>query len=476
MDLLVTILSLLLSLLPMKETADKRTVQIPPICFRVDKTVYDPDYLGNRASVDSLVRLVEKVGEENVESIHVIAYASPEGWLFHNNELAKKRAYELRWLFRNTFPGIHYTKISCESGGESWSLLRERVAADPGLDEPSRERILKILDDGSLSNEMLKRKMKDLGGLYEYFLRTHYRHLRLGLTTITVRIMSPAEDSLPGAFSAEGNESSTGVLSTEGSESFSGVADTVAIRESVKDSLVADKPLKDSVIKGDAFPPREEGNIVESVDSQADKCHFAEDAAELEPRRPLLGISTNIPYDLTFVPGYGLTSIPSFSIEFYPNSGRYTFGADVEWPMWQHWDRHEFMQIQNVTLWARRYFKPVEDRFKGAYLFGNLNAVRYGIGWDEEGWEGEGVGASLGIGYKRYFGASRFFFDTGIGMGVFWSRYDPYVYGNDAKRWYYYDYAGKPEDFQERSKRLLWTGPTRLYFSIGYDLLMRKKK
>ena len=442
MDLLVTILSLLLSLLPMKETADKRTVQIPPICFRVDKTVYDPDYLGNRASVDSLVRLVEKVGEENVESIHVVAYASPEGWLWHNNELAKKRAYELRWLFRNTFPGIHYTKISCESGGESWSLLRERVAADPGLDEPSRERILKILDDGSLSNEMLKRKMKDLGGLYEYLLRTHYRHLRLGLTTITVRIMSPAE----------------------GSESFSGVADTVAIREPVKDSLVADKPLKDSTITGFALQPAQGSEVVENADNQEDKRHA------------LLGISTNIPYDLTFIPGYGLTSIPSFSIEFYPNSGRYTFGADVEWPMWQHWDRHEFMQIQNVTLWARRYFKPVEDRFKGAYLFGNLNAVRYGIGWDEKGWEGEGVGASLGIGYKRYFGTSRFYFDTGIGLGVFWSRYDPYVYGNDAKRWYYYDYAGKPEDFQERSKRLLWTGPTRLYFSIGYDLLMRKKK
>ncbi len=452
MDLLVTILSLLLSMLPVKETADKRTVQVPPICFRVDKTVYDPDYMDNRASVDSLVRLVEKVGEENVESIHVIAYSSPEGWLWHNDELAKKRAYELRWLLRCTFPGIHYTKITCESGGESWGLLRGCVADDPGLDEPARERIFRILDDGSLSNEMLKRKMKDLGGLYEYLLRTHYRHLRLGLTTITVRIMSPAEDSLPGAFSAEESESSTGV------------ADTLAIREPDKDSLVADKPLKDSTITGFALQPAEGSEVVENADNKKDRRHA------------LLGISTNIPYDLTFIPGYGLTSIPSFSLEFYPDSGRYTFGADVEWPMWQHWDRHEFMQIQNVTLWARRYFKPVEDRFKGAYLFGNLNAVRYGIGWDEKGWEGEGVGASLGIGYKRYFGASRFFFDTGIGMGVFWSRYDPYVYGNDAKRWYYYDYAGKPEDFQERSKRLLWTGPTRLYFSIGYDLLMRKKK
>ena len=47
---------------------------------------------------------------------------------------------------------------------------------------------------------------------------------------------------------------------------------------------------------------------------------------------------------------------------------------------------------------------------------------------------------------------------------------------NEATGWYYYDYLGKPEDFKERSKRLLWFGPTRLYFSIGYDLLMRKKR
>ena len=102
--------------------------------------------------------------------------------------------------------------------------------------------------------------------------------------------------------------------------------------------------------------------------------------------------------------------------------------------------------------------------------------MRYGIGFDDKGWIGEGLGGSVGIGYKKYFGSSRFFFDTGLALGVLWSRYDPYIWGNEATGWYYYDYLGKPEDFKERSKRLLWFGPTRLYFSIGYDLLMRKKR
>ena len=96
----------------------------------LDKTTYDPSYMDNKASVDSVVRLVNRVGEDHVESIHVVAYSSPEGWLWHNNELSKKRAYELRYLFRKLFPGIQYTKITCEPGGESWGLLREMVDAD----------------------------------------------------------------------------------------------------------------------------------------------------------------------------------------------------------------------------------------------------------------------------------------------------------------------------------------------------------
>ena len=56
-------------------------------------------------------------------------------------------------------------------------------------------------------------------------------------------------------------------------------------------------------------------------------------------------------------------------------------------------------------------------------------------------------------------------------LGALWA----YVWGDDATHWYYYDYSGTPEDFKERSKRFLWLGPTRVYFSIGYDLIRRKK-
>jgi hypothetical protein len=134
------------------------------------------------------------------------------------------------------------------------------------------------------------------------------------------------------------------------------------------------------------------------------------------------------------------------------------------------------MQIQNVGLWARRYFKPQEGHFEGLYMSAGANVYRYGIGWDAKGWEGEGLGASVGVGYKRMIGRSRWWFDTGIDLGGLVSKYDPYVYGFDATGRYYYDYGGKPEDFQERQHLMLWFGPTRAYFSIGLDIFAPKKK
>ena len=145
--------------------------------------------------------------------------------------------------------------------------------------------------------------------------------------------------------------------------------------------------------------------------------------------------------------------------------------------MWKHWDEHRFFQIQNVTLWTRRYFKTCGDRFRGLYLLGSVNGARFGIGFNADtGWEGEGLGASLGIGHKWLLGRSRLFIDAGVALGVFYAQYDPYVFGNDVTQRYYYDYIGDPTAFRERNHRWLWFGPTRAYISLGIDLFNRKRR
>ena len=191
-----------------------------------------------------------------------------------------------------------------------------------------------------------------------------------------------------------------------------------------------------------------------------------------------IAVSTNLPYDLTYFPGYGITSIPSLGVEYYPSGHkRFSFGLDFECPFWAHYDTHRFLQANNLTLSSRWYFqKGYKGDYHGLFLYAGAGAARYGIGWDAHGWQGEGFHLSAGLGWKFALGRkSRFFMDMGLAGGWFHSRYDPYVYGYDATGWYYYDYTGLPENFIKRNQALDWFGPTRVWISIGMELFKRSK-
>lgn len=541
--LFVSVILAWLNLFTAQPETVEREVDLPPIYFRWDKSSHDATYAQNRKAANSIIDMIKLIGPQKIEYAQLVAYASPEGVREHNLKLSRARAYEIRWLIRQKAPSIS-SKIRIRAGGEGWVLLRARVQADKRISDKSREKILRILDDQSISDDTRKWRLANrlgsdprVGELWPYLLKTHYPKLRA--CTITIRFKAepgtplaeighPVEEaSTPKASDAASanvpaptQEPATGSTTTTATATEATTTSTTAAESTTADESDAAKETaqtteatttgsSSSNVDAAKTTPADSSAAAEALSPEA----AATEAAEGTPpegratrgteaggpstdggvspqgelpkeespsaartRIPVVAVSTNLIYDLTYIPGYGLTSIPSFSLEYYPSAGRWTFGADVEWPMWQHFDTHRFMQINNITLWGRRYFKEKNESFKGLYLLGSLGANRYGVGWNEKGWIGEGIHGSAGIGWKKYLGRSRFFFDTGLALGVFWSRYDPYVYSNEATGWYYYDYTGKPADFTERSKRLLWFGPTRAYVSIGYDLFTRRRK
>ena len=389
--------------------------------FPWNNTEYRPDYFGNAQAADSILALLSRLGEDCIYHVDVVAYASPEGPYNHNIWLSEERAHQLEQELRKRNPLIA-RRIGVRSGGESWKLLRERVVQDPKIRKESKDKILSILDNPSISDKSRKWRLAHTleEGEYRYLLMAHYRYIRCLDITVWYRENKHFLEKMD--------------------------ADTCLPR-----AFISPVPVLGMVPRVQSVVTRDSTII-----------------------RPILGVSTNIPYDITYIPHYGVTSIPSFSLEYYPARGHYTVGADVEWPMWQHWNDHRFFQVNNITLWVRRYFKPVDIRFKGVYLLASANIARYGIGWEAKGWEGEGLGASVGAGYKITLGR-RFFLDLGGALGFFYSAYDPYVWGYDATKRYYYDYSGDPSEFVIRNKRLSWFGPTRVYISIGIDLFNRKK-
>ena len=478
--LFVSIILAWLNIFAQQSQTVEREVDLPPIHFRWDKSSHDATYAKNSIAVQSMLDMIKLIGPEKIKYAQLTAYSSPEGVREHNIKLSRDRAYEIRWLVRQKAPDLA-SKIRIRAGGEGWVLLRARVLEDKRISEQSRERILEILDDTGISDDTRKWRLANrlgsdprVGDLWQYLLKTHFPKLR----SCTVTLRFKAEPGTPLAeIGRPVGEEQTKAAESKPSET---AATGIATAQPEETPLAEVKPDEEIPVEPEEAPAEQTATAkpeaAEASAAAAEYTEPAEPAKSCKPLIPVVAVSTNLLYDLTYIPGYGLTSIPSFSLEYYPAAGHWTAGADVEWPMWQHFDTHRFMQINNITLWGRRYFQPKDESFKGLYLLGSLGANRYGVGWNERGWIGEGIHGSIGLGWKKYLGRSRFFFDTGLALGVFWSRCDPYVYSGEATGWYYYDYTGKPADFTERSKRLLWFGPTKAYVSIGYDLFTRGRK
>ena len=105
----------------------------------------------------------------------------------------------------------------------------------------------------------------------------------------------------------------------------------------------------------------------------------------------------------------------------------------------------------------------------------------YGIGFGKtKGWEGEGGGGGLSAGWVWPLNRKgNLRLEVSASLGVLYTRFDPYVYGNPINGQedglYYYDYLGNTSEFRERNHQLFWVGPTNLGLHLTYDIIYRKR-
>ena len=109
------------------------------------------------------------------------------------------------------------------------------------------------------------------------------------------------------------------------------------------------------------------------------------------------------------------------------------------------------------------------------------HAGLYGICFDaDRGWEGEGAGGGLGIGYVMPLTKTGHWrLEFGAQVGFFTTKYDPYQFENPVNPsyrdgLYYYKWTQKPSLFKKRQYRWNWIGPTRVGITLSYDLLYRR--
>ncbi len=218
------------------------------------------------------------------------------------------------------------------------------------------------------------------------------------------------------------------------------------------------------------------------------------DISERLPRREVLSVKTNLLLDAAYMPfGYDkFCPIPNIAIEYYPLRGHFTYGASFDCPWWQNYKEHKYFQVRNYQLEARYYFRDGSvDKvghgngaaYRGWYLQAYGHFGLFGICFDENrGWEGEGVGGGLGVGYVLPLTKKGHWrLEFGLQAGAFWTKYDPYqyesvMYPDKHDDLYYYKWDHWGNLFRRRQHRLTWLGPTRVGITLTYDLLYRSRK
>lgn len=197
-------------------------------------------------------------------------------------------------------------------------------------------------------------------------------------------------------------------------------------------------------------------------------------------RRHLIALRTNLVHDFFYMPRFGWAFSPNIQLEYYPLKGHLTYNLGLTWGTNRKWETQEFWQVRDVQAELRRYFKG-GGKFIGFYLGAYIHGDKYGIGLDaSEGWEGEGGGAGLSLGYTtRLNRKGSFRFEAMVAGGFFMTLFDPYVYGNPVTGTvdgeYYYNFLGNASSFKERNHRFTWFGPTNLGIQLTYDIIYRKK-
>lgn len=188
-----------------------------------------------------------------------------------------------------------------------------------------------------------------------------------------------------------------------------------------------------------------------------------------EEYEPILNVRTNLLYDLGTVVNVGL--------EYYPRNPRWSVVGHYTFPWWSNDAKHRYLEVLDWNLEARYYLQP-DKRHAGWYVAPYVHWNLYDISIEaEQGWQGEGKGCGLGIGYVwQPWNNKRWKLEAFARIGYYQTLFDPYHASDPFNDKYYYDWEGMPEDFIPRNYRLQMFGPTGAGITISYDLFKRKIK
>lgn len=340
--------------------------------FRINESQIDYNLYNNRQVAGELQKLFEDgIKSSRIDSIHIQAFASPEGSKPYNALLANRRANEVKSWLTDKYPQTHNFPVTTSAHAADWKALTPLVESDTLT--PCRDELLQIL--------ALDRPNERIGEL-----------VRIVNVGIPYRYVS--ENLLP-------------------------------ILRNATLCIIYLRPLKNPGI-----PPRASIDQTKSLHPSMPAATrrakeylplVREAAVALQPsaRRTLFAFKTNLLFDAMLMPNIELE---------IPLGKRWSLNTEYIFPWWLiNGDKYCLQVLSGgaeVRYWTgnRTGRSALTGHFLGLYAGGG----KYDLQWRENGYQGEFfIAAGIGYGYARRI-ARNLNLEFNIGIGLLRTNYRHY--------------------------------------------------
>lgn len=451
------------------------------VFYRVNRYDIERGYLSNADALSELDSLINRYGM-NIDSVSIIAYASPEGHFDSNVILSKRRALAMHRYLRDNYPEVNFGHVTEYAGGPDFAGLTRRVQED--MNVPYRSEVLAIVEDWGNDPDRTFARLKTLRGGAPYaYIRRHY--LPWMRTATTILIHFNASVSVYDATSSTGDLFSVYVRPVESTTYDASAGDLlpVVVTEIPGSNVVNEAGstnnsniiLPPAVIpstgssSNNAFithTPNTSSEIIPSSDAQnvqseerIDIVPQGEEEADNAPaidmmaqeRVPFIALTTNLLYESATVLA-GFHTVPLTVGYEIPIGQHWSIFSDytitTPWHAWHH--NADCIELMHWDLGGKWYpggdflhpFQAKKDRrvLDGWYAYASAGAGYYDFERDGKGYQGEEVMASVGIGYGLVFG-EHLSLSLGLGAGPLYTRYR-YYEGRSNNEHLMYQYKG----------------------------------
>lgn len=312
-------------------------------------------------------RLDSLVKKDSLGNIDITGFASLDGPLELNNDLAYERAEIMKNWLVDHLPGYSKNNVSVFYNGQDWMLLSQLVIDDTEV--PQRDRAIEIINS-EMEDQIKIRLLKQLSGgdTWTYLIKNVFPFMRVAV--VNMEIIKNQIQNEP--------------------------IDIITVQPLVAESVEEIEPVSEEIVEVTEL-------IQEIVDCD-------------EYRDQRLAIKTNMLYDAALM--------PSLEVEYKFND-KWSVGLEANIAWWLYEKRNRRYQIMTFTPEVRYHFKSNKP-WHGHYLGLFAGGGKYDLENGRKGYMGEG--GYLGISYNYMWNISNTFsLELGLGVGGMFTRYKKYV-------------------------------------------------